>query len=153
MCTPDFAGQAYTLKNLGSLAGGKNNAILSHGITVFIVEDDDAARHSLAASLEALGCSVRTFASCEAFLAQVNEVGPGCLLLDYHFKGLSGLELLDLLRDAGISIPTVLFTGRFGALLRHRAVEFPSIVAILDKPLEGRQLLNALYRASRDLNL
>ena len=149
----DFTGQAHTLENLGSLAGGKNDAILPHGITVFIVEDDDAARHSLAASLEALGCSVRTFASCEAFFAQVEQVGPGCLLLDYHFEGISGLELLELLGGAGISIPTVLFTGRFGALLRHRAVEFPSIVAILDKPLEGRQVLTALYRACRDFNL
>lgn len=115
---------------------------------VFIVEDDEAARHSMATSLDALGYSTKTFDSCEAFLAQVKQLGAGCLLLDYHFEGLSGIGLLDRLREAHLHIPTVMFTGRFGAFLKKRVNDYPEVVAILDKPLDGRALLDALKQAA-----
>ena len=115
---------------------------------VFIVEDDEAARHSLATSLGALGYAAKTFESCEAFLEQAFNLGSGCLLLDYHFDGLSGIGLLDRLREANLYIPTVMFTGRFGAFLKKRVSDYPEVVAILDKPLDGRALLDALKQAS-----
>jgi FixJ family two-component response regulator len=135
------------LEHVSPRSPATSYGFLPHGVTVFIVEDDDAARHSLAASLEALGCVVKTFASCESFLAHAKQARPGCLLLDYHFEGLSGLGLLDNLRDAGIFVPTVLFTGKFGAFLKRRATNYPEVVAVLDKPLDGRPLLDALRRA------
>jgi len=121
---------------------------LPAGPSVFIVEDDEAARHSMVASLESLGCKVKTYCSCEGFLQDAKNIGKGCLLLDFHFSGLSGLDMLDLLREARIFIPTVLFTGRFGALLKRRAIDYPEVVAVLNKPLGRRPLLDALQQAS-----
>src|SRR3954465_11052517 len=99
----------------------ESGSVVPEGISVFIVEDDEATRHSLAASLAALDCEVQSFSTCEAFLAAASGVPPGCLLLDYYFENLMGLELLDRLRDIGVSFPTVLFTGRFDRYLRTRA--------------------------------
>jgi FixJ family two-component response regulator len=121
---------------------------LPAGASVFIVEDDEAARHSLVASLESLGCTVKTYCSCEGFLKDAENREKGCLLLDFHFSGLSGLDMLDLLHEARIFIPTVLFTGRFGALLKRRASDYPEVVSVLDKPLGRQPLLDALMQAS-----
>lgn len=120
---------------------------MPEGCIVFIVEDDEPARHSLAESLKALGCSVRMFESCESFLAEVDRLGMGCLLLDYHFDGLSGLDLLDRLKERDIFVPTVLFTGRFGSFLKKRVTDYPEVVAVLEKPLDARPVVDALVRA------
>ena len=115
--------------------------------TVFLVENDEAARHSLVASLDALGFDVKSFESCEEYLASADTLGKGCLLLDYHFNGMSGLDLLDRLDAAGFSVPTILISGRFGGFLRKRAPGIPNVVTVLDKPLKGRDLLEALRLA------
>lgn len=119
----------------------------ARGLPVFIVDDDEATCHALLASLEALGCKAEAFASCEAFLAASERVGRGCLLLDYHFANMSGLDLLDRLREIDRVLPTVLFSGRFGPVLRKRSIDYPEIVTVLAKPLSGRSVLDALLRA------
>lgn len=136
------------MKQASPKFGERRSGVLPEGLTIFVVEDDDAARHSLVTSLEALGCTVKTFASCEAFLVDIDQLGSGCLLLDYHFAGMSGLDLLDRLHAVKIFIPTVLFSGRFGAFLKKRAVDYPEVVAVLDKPLDARPLLDALQGAA-----
>jgi len=50
--------------------------------TVFIVDDDDAARDSLAMLLQLKGYSARTFATAEEFLETYRPEWPGCLVLD-----------------------------------------------------------------------
>jgi two-component system response regulator FixJ len=119
--------------------------------TVFLVENDEAARHSLVASLDALGFDVKSFESCEEYLANAVTLGKGCLALDYHFEGMSGLDLLNRLETAGSSIPTILISGRFGGFLRKRAIGIPNVVTVLDKPLKGRDLLEALRLAQSRL--
>ena len=119
--------------------------------TVFLVEDDEAARHSLVASLGALGFEVVSFESCEEYLAAAAELAKGCLLLDYHFEGMNGLDLLRRLETAGASIPTILISGRFGGFLRKRATDMANVVTVLDKPLKGRDLLEALRLAQSRL--
>ena len=115
--------------------------------TVVVIEDDDATRHSTTALLEMLGYGVRSFASCEAFLAEADSIGNACLLLDYHFDGLSGFALLDKLQEWGIFMPTVIYTGRFNAVLRRRAADRPEIVAIVEKPVGGRAIAEAIAKA------
>ena len=117
------------------------------GFSIFLVENDEAARHSLAASLDALGFEVESFASCEEFLFHAGKLGRGCLLLDYHFDGMNGLDLLQRLESAGLSLPTILMSGRFGGLPRKRVIDIPNVVTVLDKPLKGRDLLEALHLA------
>ena len=115
--------------------------------TVVVIEDDEAARHSTTTLLEMLGYTVLPFASCEAFLAQADSMGHACLLLDYHFDGLSGFALLDKLQEWGIFMPTVIYTGRFNAVLRRRAADRPEIVAVVEKPVGGRAIAEAIAKA------
>lgn len=115
--------------------------------TVFTVEDDDATRESITAFLKGRGYRVCAFASCEEFLAQLDPTENGCLLLDYHFDGMTGFELLDALRARGASLPTILYTGRFDAGIQRRAAGYPEVVAFLQKPLGGTAVTDALVKA------
>jgi FixJ family two-component response regulator len=60
-----------------------------------------------AALLESYGIEVRDYASAGEFLLSLPAQSRGCVLLDLHMPGMSGLELLDMLRTAGSRLPLV----------------------------------------------
>jgi FixJ family two-component response regulator len=62
---------------------------------VAIVDDDPSVRESLPYLVAALGSSVRTFASGEAFLAARSITNTNCLVADIAMPGMSGPELRD----------------------------------------------------------
>jgi FixJ family two-component response regulator len=64
---------------------------------VYIVDDDEAVRDSMRLLVESSGFSTRDFASADLFL-KADSADLGCLLLDLHMPGTSGIELLRLLR-------------------------------------------------------
>ncbi len=65
---------------------------------IFVIEDDDGVRNSTCTLLEALGYTARPFASAEALLADADGPMPDCLVLDYNLPGMSGMDLIELLR-------------------------------------------------------
>ena len=61
--------------------------------TVYIVDDDDAVRQSLASLLELEGYDVREYETAGAFLSDVNASTVGVLLLDIRLPDINGLEV------------------------------------------------------------
>src|SRR5919198_869469 len=79
---------------------------------VLIVDDDDAYRASIAATLERAGYETRESASALAALAAVHELRPSCVLLDVHLPDATGYEVCHELRDVyGDVLPIVFVTG------------------------------------------
>lgn len=78
---------------------------------VYIVDDDDAVRESLALLLEASGYTVRAFASPEDFLHAAASLDFGCVLADLQMPGMDGLELQRHLRELALNLPVVVITG------------------------------------------
>lgn len=78
---------------------------------VYIVDDDEAVRDSIRLLLESSGFAAQEFASADLFLKS-ETADMGCLLLDLHMPGISGLELLRLLRSRGIRRPVIVVSGR-----------------------------------------
>jgi len=109
---------------------------------IFVVEDDEAVRGSTRVLLEAQGFFVRDFANAEVFLAVTNGHGGDCLVLDHNLSGMSGLDLIALLRARGIATPAVIVSGQ-GKHLAARAAH-QGVHAVLCKPLAADALLSWL---------
>lgn len=113
---------------------------------IYIVDDDDAVRDSLRALLESLGFEVRDFHSARDFLAERKVDSSGCLLLDLHMPVMSGLDLLEHMRDNGPQLPTIVITGRSDAFLKERALR-SGARDFIDKPVSDDTLIAAIGRA------
>ncbi|MET0287058.1 MAG: response regulator [Polyangiales bacterium] len=111
-----------------------------------VVDDHESVRDALLALLQSLGYRVATFESAEALCASLALADADCLLLDIHLPGMSGAELLPLLRARHPELPVVLITGRPDAHA-HALRAQPSVHALLFKPFEEEQLLDALDAA------
>jgi FixJ family two-component response regulator len=98
------------------------------------------------ALLESHGFEVRDYASAKEFLIGTPLQPKGCMLLDLHMPGMSGLELLDTLHARGAKLPVVVLTGRSDAVLKERVARAGALV-LLDKPVADDTLLSSLTSA------
>jgi PAS domain S-box-containing protein len=120
--------------------------LAAHGPVVHVVEDDAAQAQWLRILLAAAGRQVATYPSAEAFLQAYRLGLEGCLVIDLHLPGMSGLELQRELASRGGAPPCIFVTGR-GELgqavqaMREGAVDF------LVKPVGGEVLLASVARA------
>ncbi len=112
---------------------------------IAIVEDDFGMREALMRMLKAAGFDARGYASAEAFL-ECHEPRAGCLVLDIHLPGASGIDLQRRLAEDGEACPVVFITAHDTPRLRREAEELGA-VAFLAKPFEGRLLLGAVREA------
>jgi FixJ family two-component response regulator len=113
---------------------------------IHIVDDDDAVRDSMRALLESLGFAVHDYSSAVDFLNRGGERSKGCLLLDLHMPAMTGIDLLEHMRSEGVSLPTIVITGRGDPILRERALRIGAL-ALIDKPVTDEALLGAIGRA------
>jgi FixJ family two-component response regulator len=115
-------------------------------LTVFLVDDDDALRKATSRLLKANGFLVRPFDSAEAFLAEYRPGESGCLLLDLHMPGQSGLDLQRTLLDRGVALPIVFLTGHGDVPASVKAMKGGAI-DFLQKPVEEERLIATLETA------
>ena len=115
---------------------------------IFVIDDDEGMRRSLAALLDKTGYNTRTYASAETFLANVgaSEKRRGCIILDIHLEGMSGVELASRLARTGNDLPIIFMTGKDSDTERRAALE-PNCMAYLTKPFPAALLLDAIDRA------
>ncbi len=113
--------------------------------TVLVVDDDPAVRNSLKFSLEIEGFAVRTYPDGAELLKETDLPGHGCLIIDYHLPGLSGLDLLAELRNRKVSLPAILITTNPSATVLNRAAM--AGVLVIEKPLLGDTLFRGIWDA------
>jgi RNA polymerase sigma factor (sigma-70 family) len=114
--------------------------------TVFVVEDDEAVRNSLAVLLRLEGLRAEGFASAEEFLAAVRPGWSGCLVVDLRMPGMGGLELLERLRELGCPLPAIIITAH-GDVANTRSSFRAGAVDFFEKPVENAALLAAIRQA------
>jgi two-component system CheB/CheR fusion protein len=74
------------------------------------------------------------------------QASPDCLVLDVWLPGMTGVELLEHLVATGSTLLAVILTGRDDLQMRMRAMQARAVAYLL-KPLDGRDLLQALQEA------
>lgn len=119
---------------------------MSAEAVVFLVDDDPGVRDGLSAVLESAGLRVAAFDSAETFAAHYTGGEVGCLLLDLRLGGMSGLQLLQRLRDSASPMPVIMITGHGDV---PAAVEAMKLGAedFLQKPLDTQTLLVRVHAA------
>jgi len=114
--------------------------------TVFVVDDDEAARESLRWLLESVGHHVNCPASAREFLESYDGSEPGCLVLDVRMPGMSGLELQNHLIERGWCLPVIVVTGHGDVPMAVRAMKAGAI-DFLQKPYNDQTLLDRIQQA------
>jgi len=117
-----------------------------NGPTVFVVDDDEAMRLSLARLLRSADWNVELFASGSKFLERAPLTGRGCILLDVKMPGMDGLELHESLSEAGISLPVIFLSGNSDIPMSVRAMKHGA-VDFLVKPVEDEVLFQVMADA------
>jgi RNA polymerase sigma factor (sigma-70 family) len=113
---------------------------------IYIVDDDEAVRDSLAMLLGYRGWRVRAYAGAEAFLEDWRPDWRGCLLLDLRLGGMDGLALQQILAERGSLLPIVFLTGH-GDVAQARQALKGGAVDFLEKPYTEEALLGAVNEA------
>ncbi|NDP60810.1 MAG: response regulator transcription factor [Oxalobacteraceae bacterium] len=113
---------------------------------LFVVDDDDAMRRSLAYLFDSAGWRVASFESAHDFLDRYNGHVPGCLVLDVRMPLMSGLELQQTLKNHGIRLPIIFLTGHGDLAMAVQAMK-TGACDFLEKPCRDQVLLDAVTRA------
>ena len=113
---------------------------------VYVVDDDESVRRSLARLLRSAGLTAETFPSAQAFLDRELPDRTACLVLDVRLPGLSGLDLQGALTQTERIVPIVFITGHGNVPMSVQAMK-SGAVDFLQKPFEEDQLLAAIDRA------
>ena len=126
---------------------------VSDSARIIVVDDDDQVRGAIRAVLEDDGRVVETYSSCEAFLEGFHPDKSACLLIDAYLPAMSGLELLERLRNDGHSLPAIMITGNADVPMAVRAMKSGAL-DFIEKPIGREELIAGIERAlelSREL--
>jgi len=113
---------------------------------VFVIDDDDDVRVSIAELLRSAGLRAETFVTAKAFLRSDRGEGPSCLVLDLELPGMDGLDVQRELAGSGDSTPIIFLTAHGDIPTTVKAMKSGAI-EFLTKPFDDEQLLNVIRQA------
>lgn len=114
--------------------------------TVFVIDDDESARKSVAMLVAPMGINTELFASAEEFLDQVDVARPECVVTDVRLPGMSGLELQKKLAKVGVALPMIIISGYADVHCGVRAMK-DGAVMFLEKPCRSHELWDTIREA------
>src|SRR5262249_30563217 len=118
---------------------------------IHVVDDDDSLRTAVMRLLRAAGYEVRGYPSAAEFLLANTENTMGCIVLDVHMPGRSGLDLQAAFGERDDALPIIFLTGHGDIPMSVRAMK-EGAVDFLTKPVEREALLTAVQNAlARDM--
>jgi len=108
--------------------------------TVYVIDDDEAARHSLAFLLKTAKLEVKTFESAIAFLEVASDIKSGCVITDVRMPEITGTDLLRRLKDLEVGLPVIIITGHGDVPLAVEAMKLGA-TDFFEKPFDDEALL------------
>jgi two-component system response regulator FixJ len=113
---------------------------------IYVIDDDDAVRQSLEFLLKTAGITVRGFESARAFLEVMPEIRSGCVITDVRMPDITGIELLQRVKEINPDLPVIVITGHGDISLAVEAMKIGA-VDFLEKPFDDDLLLAAVRAA------
>jgi two-component system CheB/CheR fusion protein len=119
--------------------------------TVLVI-DDDMMRDYVRLLLELDGRTVDAYARPEAFLTAYRPGRNGCLVIDLHLPGMSGIELLERMAADQHRLPAIMITGRGDVKSAVQAMKVGA-VDLIEKPFSPKELFASIDRALERLRI
>ncbi len=114
--------------------------------TVYLIDDDNSMRDSLARMLRDVGYSIQDFESATSFLQNSLPVAPAVIVLDMQMPDVSGLDLMERLEKLGRKTPIVFLSGQSHPQQIVRGLK-KGALDFLFKPFNIDELLQAIDQA------
>ena len=107
---------------------------------VYVIDDDEAMRHSLEFLLNSADFEVTLFDSAQAFLDALKGLDFGCVVSDVRMPGIDGIEMLRRLKPLQCRFPVIIMTGHGDVPLAVEAMKLGA-VDFLEKPFDDDLLI------------
>lgn len=113
---------------------------------VHVIDDDRSARESLEFLLDCAGMRVKGYESADSFLAALPGLEHGCIVTDVRMPGTSGIELVERLKDLGVTDPVIVITGHADVPMAIHAMK-QGVDDFIEKPFSEALLLTSIHSA------
>lgn len=114
--------------------------------TVYIIDDEEQVCSSLRWLFESVQLIVETYENAHLFLEQYSSNMQGCIIIDVRLPGMSGLELLELLKSKKNRIPVIVITGYGDIQMAIRAMKAGAL-DFIQKPFNDQFLLETVQKS------
>ena len=113
--------------------------------TVYIVDDEEPVRKALRFLTKSVNLKSESFENAQDFLDSLEQIGPGCLLLDVCMPNMNGLELQSILRKHKVDIPVIIITGHADVPTAVKAMK-AGASDFIEKPFDSEELLERIHK-------
>lgn len=114
--------------------------------TVFVIDDDEEICRALKWLLESVRLNVVCFESGVRFLEQFTPTSQGCIVTDVRMPFLSGLQLLEKLREINNRLPVIVITAHGDIPMAVKAMKMGAVDFVI-KPFNDQNLLEKIQAA------
>ncbi len=113
---------------------------------ILIVDDDEVTRDACFQVLSKAGFKVLTVSDGNACLSEAKKCRPDLVLIDLNMPGVSGLEVIDLLKKVDAMIQKVVITGSTDIDLDKEIISKGRASGYLKKPFIPEELKTIVHR-------
>lgn len=113
---------------------------------VSIIEDDPDVSRSIIRLLATVGLASQAFNTGQDALESINTDRPGCLIADMRLPDRDGLDVIQDLREQGVTLPAIVITAYADVPSAVRAMKL-GVADFLEKPFAEQQFIAAVQRS------
>lgn len=111
--------------------------------TIAVIDDDLRVLESLVNLLASFGYNAESYKSAEQFLESGTLSRTSCIITDVEMRQMSGLGLLQSLKNSNSAVPVIIITGKPSA--RSEAFYLANgAVGFFRKPVDGDALVELI---------
>jgi two-component system, response regulator RegA len=123
--------------------------LLSERRVVLVVDDDDVFRKRLCRALEERGWDVHDAGNAEETLSLAAKISPDLVLLDLKMPDVSGLDLIEQIKQLDSTICIIMLTG-YGSIATALQALKLGADHYLSKPVDAEQIVSSFHALQTD---
>jgi CheY-like chemotaxis protein len=117
--------------------------------SVLVVDDDAGLRETISHMVASVGYHVDSVEDAHAAIASVSARTPDIIITDVYMPTGDGFELLNWLRNEGMTIPVIVMSGSSsgtGEYDQLTVAQHLGAAAVIDKPFRQSKLVETIDR-------